>query len=194
LRVASRAARCEVYPAQAALASGLAQRRADRVIWGGPHILDGRETVSDRELPSRWGGGAPVLAGEVMGDWLELIGTCRPWSDMPLDDMSGEFRAVLEELLEPNGELALAPRASRLRRLSRAHGAFRGGRGGRARGGGEGAAWAQEAIEIALARSGAAPAVVMLIHDSLVEVLRSIERAAYSGYVDCSTDRPGRGS
>ena len=150
--------------------------------------------MSDRELPSRWGGGAPVLAGEVMGDWLELIGTCRPWSDMPLDDMSGEFRAVLEELLEPNGELALDPRASRLRRLSRAHGAFRRRQGCPALVLREEAALAQEAIEIALARSGAAPAVVMLIHDSLVEVLRSIERAAYSGYVDCSTDRPGRGS
>ena len=147
--------------------------------------------MTDREFPSRrWGGASPVLAGEVMGDWLHLIRTCRPWSDMPLDDLSGEFRAVLDELLEPREELALDPRASRLRCVSRAHGAFRRRQGCPALVLREEAALAEEAIEIALTRTGAEPAVVMLIHDSLVAVLRSVERAAYGGYVDCSTERP----
>jgi hypothetical protein len=148
--------------------------------------------VSDSEVPDRrWCGGAPVRARDVMGDWLELIGASSPWDDMPLDDLAGEFYAVLDELLEPKGELATDPRASRLRRVSRAHGAFRRRQGCAPLVLREEVGFAEEAIELALARGGTQPAVIAVIHDSLAIVLHSIERAAYGGYVDCA-DPPFR--
>jgi len=103
---------------------------------------------------------------------------------MPLDDVTGEFRAVLRELLHCTGDLSPEARAARLRRAARAHGAFR----RRQRSGAsilaEEIAAADEAIAIALARSGAGPAVVTVFQDSLVPLMQSIRRATYSGYVD----------
>jgi len=133
-----------------------------------------------------------VLADEVMVEWLDLIRARCPWSDMPLDDMTGGFRAVFEELLEPRAELAPNPRAARLRWASRVHGAFRRRQGCPPPVLREEILLAEEAIEIALERVGAPPAVVLVIQESLVAVLRSIERAAYGGYVDCM-ERPSSG-
>jgi hypothetical protein len=141
--------------------------------------------VSDREFPNRrWCGAAPVLADEVMGDWVDLIQCRSPWSAMPLDDMTGEFRAVLEELLEPVEALTPELRAARLRFVSRAHGAFRRRQGCPPHLLQDDVAFAGEAIEVALMRNGAATAVIMTIHDSLVAVLGAIERATLSGYTD----------
>jgi transposase len=54
--------------------------------------LDGWLDVNDREFPDRrQRGSAPVLAHEVLGDWIRLMSAVHPWCDMPLDDVTGEL-------------------------------------------------------------------------------------------------------
>jgi hypothetical protein len=103
---------------------------------------------------------------------------------MFLDDVAGEFRAVLEELLRTTGVLGPRARATRLRDVARAHGAFRRRQGCPAYILREEMIIAEDAIAIALVRSGADAALVTTVQDSLIPVMRAVERAEYSGYVD----------
>ncbi|HEX4681182.1 MAG TPA: hypothetical protein VH277_00665 [Gemmatimonadaceae bacterium] len=111
---------------------------------------------------------------------------------MFLDDVGGEFRAVLEELLCAGDDRAPDVRATRLRTVARAHGAFRRRQGCPALVLSEEVVFAEDAIAAALMRSGVAPAVVTIVQESIAPLLRAIERASYSGYVDWS-DRPASG-
>ncbi|HWH51411.1 MAG TPA: hypothetical protein VN651_07695 [Gemmatimonadaceae bacterium] len=141
--------------------------------------------MTDREgHDGRWCGGPPAVAAEAMDGWVDILRARQPWSDMPLDDVGGEFRSVFEIVLHRRDELDPDARAARLRRAARAHGAFRRRQGCQALVLSEEGTMAEEAIAIALVRSGAAPAVVTTMQDSLGPVLRAVERAAYSGYVD----------
>jgi len=120
-----------------------------------------------------------------------LVQACAPWRGMALDDVTGEFRGVLQEVLRMTDDAGPDARAERLRRVARRHGAFRRHQGCPAPVLGEEIAFAAEAIEMALVRSGATPSVVVIIRDSLAPVLRAIARAMYGGYVDV-IDRPRR--
>ncbi len=132
-----------------------------------------------------------MVAAEVMDEWITLVRACAPWSEMWLDDVSGEFRAILDELLEPRAGSSTDERAERLRRRSRAHGAFRRRQGCAALVLSEEIAFAKEAIAIALIRGGSELSLVTTVHDSLAPVMRGVERASYSGYVDLN-ERPGK--
>jgi len=141
--------------------------------------------VSECEWSGRRRRGSPLRASDVaMEDWIALLRTCRPWSEMLLDDVAGEFRAVLEEMLRTTDDSGLRTRAARLRAVARAHGAFRRRQGCPAVVLKEELTIAEEAIAIALTRSGADHALVTTVQDSLIPVLRAVERAEYSGYVD----------
>jgi hypothetical protein len=120
----------------------------------------------------------------AMADWIALLRTCHPWSEMVLDDVAGEFRAVLDEVLRTTGAPAPRARAARLRQVARAHGAFRRRQGCPALVLKDELTIAEEAIAIALTRSGADHALVTTVQDSLIPVLRAVERAEYGGYVD----------
>jgi len=149
--------------------------------------------VSDREWPDlRWCGEPPVLAAEAMEDWLATLRACRPWNDMWLDDVTGGFRAVLEELLQCGGLLPPGVRAARLRAVAREHGAFRRRQGYHALILAEEISVAEDSIVAALMRTGVAPEIVATIRDSLAPVMRATERAAYAGYVD-GGELPGFG-
>lgn len=124
-----------------------------------------------------------------MDDWADLVRACHPWSEMFLDDVTGEFRAVLEELLQ--GDHAPSEyRSARLRRAARAHGAFRRRQGCPSLVLAEEIAFAESAIAAVLMRGGASMAAIAKVQDTLAPVMRAIERATYSGYVDGS-ERPG---
>jgi hypothetical protein len=102
-----------------------------------------------------------------------------------LDDVSGAFRAVLDALLQPGDARTPDQRAARLRRAARAHGAYRRRQGCPAIILAEETAIAEDAIAAALLRGGAPPAVAATIQHSMAPVMRAVERAMYSGYVDC---------
>jgi hypothetical protein len=119
-----------------------------------------------------------------MEEWVVMLRACRPWNEMFLDDVTGEFRGVLEELLQSDDEQTPRKKAARLRDVARAHGAFRRRQGCPAPILAEEIDFAQDAIAAALMRGGAAPAAVATIQDSLVPVMRAIERATYGGYAD----------
>jgi hypothetical protein len=125
-----------------------------------------------------------VHVGAVMEDWVMLLQACTPWRSMALDDLTGEFRLVLGELLEPGDDAPADVRAARLRCAARSHGAFRRRPGGPAFVLSEEIAFASEAIEIALIEAATPPAVIVAIQDSLAPAMRTIERAMYGGYVD----------
>lgn len=144
--------------------------------------------VSDREWPDlRWSGDPDLLPDLLMDDWTAMITARCPWNEMFLDDVSGEFRAVLKELLRPRGQFAPHECAARLRGAAREHGAYRRRQGYHAVILAEELAVAEDAIAAAIERSGAPAAVIADIQSSLRPVLRALERAMYSGYADCIT-------
>ena len=132
---------------------------------------------------SAWRREPPVFADEAMDEWTAMVRRRCPWNEMFPDDLSGEFRAVLEELLQPD-EPSTERRASRLRHVAREHGAFRRRQGCQAMILAEEIAVADDAIAMAVVRGGGSPAVIATIQDSLAPVMRAIKRAMYSGYVD----------
>jgi len=140
--------------------------------------------VCDRDWFDLWWCEAPVLAADAMDDWLAMLRACDPWRAMFLDDVGGEFHAVLRALFQSGDGLTPDVRAARLRRAAREHGAFRRRQGAPALVFADEIAFAEEAIACALMRTGASPALVTTVHDSLVPVLRAVERATYTGYVD----------
>lgn len=142
--------------------------------------------MSDRDWPDlRWCGGPPLFAREAMDDWLAMLGPRCPWDEMLPDDVSGEFRRVLEELLQPAEDLGPHQRALRLRYMAREHGAYRRRQGYHALILAEEISVAEDAITAAIVRSGCSPAELAAVRDSLAPVMRAIERAMYSGHADC---------
>ena len=141
--------------------------------------------MSDQDWSDlRWRGGPPVPAAEAMGEWVAMLRPCDPWDEMFLDDLPGEFRAVFEELLHTADDTMPGVRAARLRHAARQHGAFRRRQGCPAFIFRKEVAFAERAIAVALARAGAAPALVMAIQNSFTPLMRAVVRATYGGYVD----------
>ena len=148
-----------------------------------PFLMD--HDVTDRKSrDSGWCDEPPVLAAEAIDAWAAMIRASQPWNEMFLDDLTGEFPAVLFELLRSTVGAEWDVRAARLRALAREHGAFRRRQACSALVLTEEVALAEEAIAAALIRTGAGPELVMTIQDSLAPVMEGIERAMYSGYVD----------
>lgn len=141
--------------------------------------------MNDRESPDfHWCDSAPVVASDAIEAWVAMLRAAHPWNEMMLDDLTGELPAVLEELLRSADGNEPDVRATRLRALAREHGAFRRRQACSALVLADEMALAEEAIAAALLRTGARPEVLMTIQDSLAPVMRGIERAMYSGYVD----------
>jgi hypothetical protein len=141
--------------------------------------------VTDRERSdSGWCHRPPALAAEAIDAWAAMLRASHPWNEMFLDDLTGEFPAVLEALLRSTDGADWDVRATRLRALAREHGAFRRRQSCSALVLTEEVALAEEAIAAALIRTGAGPETMMSIQDSLAPVMEGIERAMYSGYVD----------
>ena len=128
--------------------------------------------------------GSAAFVDEAMADWIALLRTGEPWNRMLLDDVTGEFRSVLQALLCMPDDCTPGVRAARLRRGARAHGAFRRRQGCRGPVLKEELTAAEDAIAIALQRSGAEAALIATFQASLRPVISAVERAAYGGYVD----------
>lgn len=124
------------------------------------------------------------IADEVMADWISMLRRRPPWNAMLLDDMTGEFRPLLAELLHAQTADDVHARAERIRRLGRAHGAFRRRQRCPALVLREELFIADEAIGMALMRMGAESDLITTIQDSLAPLIRAVERAEYGGYVD----------
>jgi hypothetical protein len=88
--------------------------------------LERRADVNDREWRDlRWYGASPVAADEAMAAWLSDLRARCPWNEMFIDDVSGEYRAVLDALLGPSQTPSSDQRPWPLWRAAREHAAFR---------------------------------------------------------------------
>jgi hypothetical protein len=150
---------------------------------GDTPFCDGWLAVNDGDwLDLHWCGEPRLLAREAMDEWLTLLRARCPWDEMPLDDVSGEFRAVVEELLRSSSDRPPDARAHMIRRAARDHGAFRQRQGFHAIILAEEVSVAEDAIAAALVRGGVSPRDAATFQKSLRPVMRAIERAMYGGY------------
>jgi len=66
-----------------------------------------------------------VCTDEVIARWSGTLRHELPWRDMPLDDVSGEMRRVVIELVNAACEFDRESRRRRIAAAARAHGSYR---------------------------------------------------------------------
>jgi hypothetical protein len=154
------------------------------IIRGEPPFRFAGGVMKDRERPSRrWQSGSRhCLADEILHEWTVIARSRPPWSEMYLDDLTGQLRPVIEELLFPSADVAR--HRLRLYGGARVHGGFRRRQGCAGQLLATEVAFVEEAIANVLLRRGDTQTMVADVFDLLAPEFPSVERAAYGGFVD----------
>lgn len=72
-----------------------------------------------------WDDGLPVCVDDVMDRWARILRAEPPWTTMPADDLTGEMRGVVIELINARWDCDEQARRHRIATAARSHGAFR---------------------------------------------------------------------
>lgn len=126
--------------------------------------------------------GLPVCTGRVIRLWTQKLQHEHPWRDMPRDDVTGEIRGVIVELVNAAWDSDEEGRRRRIAAAARVHGEFRLAQGCPKSALGSEFSIARDSIAVALRAGRWSDWLVRDTIQTLLPDLRLARQAAERGY------------